>query len=44
MPPESANLVFIVDDDPDDRQIILDGFLEIMHSSILNSLTAPMIY
>jgi len=28
MLPESANLVFIVDDDPDDRQIILDGFLK----------------
>ena len=25
---KSKNLVFIVDDDPDDRQIILDAFLE----------------
>jgi DNA-binding response OmpR family regulator len=25
---DSRNLVFIVDDDPDDRQIILDAFLE----------------
>ncbi len=24
----SSNLIFIVDDDPDDRQIILDAFLE----------------
>ena len=28
MEPKSKNLVFIVDDDPDDRQIILDAFLE----------------
>ncbi|HUR10409.1 MAG TPA: response regulator [Flavitalea sp.] len=26
--PNRKNLVFIVDDDPDDRQIILDAFLE----------------
>ena len=26
--PKHKNLVFIVDDDPDDRQIILDAFLE----------------
>jgi CheY-like chemotaxis protein len=25
---QSSNLIFIVDDDPDDRQIILDAFLE----------------
>ncbi len=25
---QSKNLVFIVDDDPDDRQIVLDAFLE----------------
>jgi CheY-like chemotaxis protein len=28
MKPIPKNLVFIVDDDPDDRQIILDAFLE----------------
>lgn len=28
MKDNSSNLVFIVDDDPDDRQIILDSFLE----------------
>jgi len=28
MKPETGNLVFIVDDDPDDRQIILDAFLK----------------
>ena len=28
MKPNPKNLVYIVDDDPDDRQIILDAFLE----------------
>jgi two-component system, response regulator len=28
MKSSSTNLIFIVDDDPDDRQIILDAFLE----------------
>lgn len=28
MKPSPKNLVYIVDDDPDDRQIILDAFLE----------------
>jgi len=28
MKPNPKNLVFIVDDDPDDRQILLDAFLE----------------
>ena len=28
MSQDSKNLIFIVDDDPDDRQIILDAFLE----------------
>jgi CheY-like chemotaxis protein len=28
MKDKSRNLIFIVDDDPDDRQIILDAFLE----------------
>ncbi len=28
MKPPTKNLVYIVDDDPDDRQIILDAFLE----------------
>jgi len=28
MTPATKNLVYIVDDDPDDRQIILDAFLE----------------
>ncbi|HEY1869591.1 MAG TPA: response regulator [Chitinophagaceae bacterium] len=28
MAQESKNLVFIVDDDPDDRQMILDAFLK----------------
>jgi CheY-like chemotaxis protein len=28
MKPNTGNLVFIVDDDPDDRQIILDAFLK----------------
>ena len=28
MKPTSKNVVFIVDDDPDDRQLILDAFLE----------------
>ncbi len=28
MRPNPKNLVYIVDDDPDDRQIILDAFLE----------------
>ncbi len=28
MRPEGKNVIFIVDDDPDDRQLILDAFLE----------------
>jgi len=28
MRPPAKNLIFIVDDDPDDRQLILDAFLE----------------
>ena len=28
MKPKTGNLIFIVDDDPDDRQIILDAFLK----------------
>ena len=28
MRPDRKNLIFIVDDDPDDRQLILDAFLE----------------
>jgi CheY-like chemotaxis protein len=28
MQPEIRNLVFIVDDDPDDRQVILDAFIK----------------
>ena len=28
MKPNTGNLVFIVDDDPDDRQIVLDAFLK----------------
>ena len=31
---QSKNLIFIVDDDPDDRQIILDAFLE--HTNMLD--------
>jgi CheY-like chemotaxis protein len=31
---QSKNLIYIVDDDPDDRQIILDAFLE--HTSMLD--------
>jgi CheY-like chemotaxis protein len=32
--PQPKNLIFIVDDDPDDRQIILDAFLE--HTNMLD--------
>ncbi len=28
MKPKTGKLIFIVDDDPDDRQIILDAFLK----------------
>ena len=28
MKPQTGNLIFIVDDDPDDRQLILDAFLK----------------